>query len=95
MAIQGGLFNFKLDSGADVTIIEEATFNHMLKLKPVYTKLTSPGGQLTCLGQFVARSIIDGQPLILLRDNATPYSVNSTVTSGCSGTATHGGQWNY
>jgi hypothetical protein len=44
VAIQGGLFNFKLDSGADVTIIEEATFNHMLKLKPVYTKLTSPGG---------------------------------------------------
>ena len=61
-----GLVNFKLDSGADVTIIAEATLNQMKpkpKLKPVYTRLTSPRGQLACLGQFVARSIIDGQPL--------------------------------
>ena len=66
MAIQGSLVNIKLNSGADVTIIVEATLNQMkpkLKLKPVYTKLTSPGGQLVCLGQFVAQSIIDGQPL--------------------------------
>ena len=63
MAIQGGLVNFKLDSGANVTVIAEATLNQMKpkpKLKPVYIRLTSPGGQLACLGQFVARSIIDG-----------------------------------
>ena len=116
--MQGGLVNIKLNSGSDVTIIAEATLNQMkpkLKLKPVY---------LVCLGQFIAQSIIDGQPLhcrvivakttdnllshsvavkmgfmkrvyvdkiqdvygdigilqcdpvkILLRDNATPYSV--------------------
>ena len=66
MAIQGGLVNFKLDSGVDVTIIAEATLNQMKpkpKLKSVYTRVTSPRGQLACLGQFVARSIIDGQPL--------------------------------
>ena len=65
LAIQGGLVNFKLDSGADVTIIAVATLNQIKpqsKLKSVYTKLTSPCGQLVCLGQFVARSIIDGQP---------------------------------
>ena len=56
VAIQGGLVNFKLDSGADVIIIAEATLNQMKpkpKLKPVYIRLTSPGGQLACLGQFV------------------------------------------
>ena len=64
--MQGGLVNFTLDSGADVTIIAEATLIQMKpkpKLKPVYTKLTSPGGQLSCLGQFVARAVIDGQLL--------------------------------
>ena len=65
VAIQEDLVNFKLDSGADVTIIAEATLNQLikkLKLKPVYNKLTSPGGQLAWW-QFVVRSIIDGQKL--------------------------------
>ena len=42
VAIQGGLVNFKLDSGADVTIRAEATLNQIKpkpKLKPVYTTL--------------------------------------------------------
>ena len=51
------IVDFKLDSGANVTIIAEVTLNQMKpkpNLKSVYTKLTSPGGQLACLGQFVA-----------------------------------------
>ena len=49
VAIQGGLVDFKLDSGADVAIIAEATLNQ-LKHKPFYTKPTRPGGQLACVG---------------------------------------------
>ena len=66
VAIQRGLIDFKLDSGADITIISEATLNEMKpkpKLKPVYTKSTSPGGQLSYVGQFMARSITDGPTL--------------------------------
>ena len=65
MAIQEDLVNFKLDSGANVTIVAEATLNQLIpkaKLNPVYNKLTNLGGQLAWW-QFVARSIIDGQTL--------------------------------
>ena len=54
VAIQGAWSTSNyIDSGADVTIIAEATLNQMKpkpKLKPVYIRLTSPGGQLACLG---------------------------------------------
>lgn len=41
--------NFKIDSGADTTIINEATFNRLRikpKLKPVTANLESPGGKV-------------------------------------------------
>lgn len=56
MAIQRGLIDFKLESDADITIISEATLNEMKpkpKLKPVYTKPTSPDGLLAYVGQFM------------------------------------------
>ena len=43
--------------------LSDKELSQRLQMKPVYVRLTSPGGQLACLGQFVARSIIDGQPL--------------------------------
>lgn len=54
---QGGPIDFKLDSGADVTVISEATLKKlqpMPNLETVQTKLMSPGGPLPCKGQFMA-----------------------------------------
>lgn len=56
---QGGPVDFKLDSGADVTIISDKTWKSMRprpKLNSVQSKLTSPGGPLECVGQFIART---------------------------------------
>ncbi|XP_023285825.1 uncharacterized protein K02A2.6-like [Seriola lalandi dorsalis] len=50
--------NFKIDSGADTTIVNEATYNHLRvkpKLSPVTSKLDSPGGTMACRGQFLAK----------------------------------------
>lgn len=56
---QGGPIDVKLDSGADITVVAEPTWKKMIpkpKLQPVQTKLTSPGGPLTCIGQFLAKT---------------------------------------
>lgn len=50
--------NIKIDSGADATITNEATFSHLHikpKLRPVTTKLDSPGGEVGHKGQFMAK----------------------------------------
>ena len=48
--------NFKIDTGADITIMSDVTFNgisHQPKLTPVNSLLLSPGGKLNCRGKFV------------------------------------------
>ncbi len=50
--------NFKIDSGADTTIINEATYNQLRekpKLRPVTSKIDSPGGKVDHEGQFLAK----------------------------------------
>ena len=61
---QGGPIDFKLDSGADVTVISETTLNKLNptpELETVQTKLMSPGGPLTCKGQFMASAEVKQQ----------------------------------
>lgn len=51
--------SFKIDSGADTTIINEATYSSLRvkpKLSPVTSKLESPGGKVVHLGQFLAKT---------------------------------------
>ncbi len=46
---------FKIDTGADVTIMSEQTFQNLQKKQELYkanVTLNSPGGQLKCMGQF-------------------------------------------
>ena len=49
---------FKIDSGADVTVMSYATYRSLggsqSKLKPVTSALSSPGGLVQCLGTFIA-----------------------------------------
>ena len=55
--VNGDPINFKIDSGADVTVISEDIYRRMPNrphLKPSKVVLNSPGGQLSNLGQFVA-----------------------------------------
>lgn len=50
---------FKLDSGADVSVMGHKRYMRLSPrpaLKPVTARLTSPGGPLTCSGQFLARA---------------------------------------
>ena len=55
---------FKIDTGADVSIM---SYTNYLKVRPrpplkdVKAKLSSPGGPLTCRGQFIASTVFKGQ----------------------------------
>ena len=61
------IVRFKIDSGADVTVIGKSTFD-MLKstpqLQPVSTVVTTPAGQLDCLGEFMCESNVKGNNFI-------------------------------
>lgn len=57
LPIQGTQVTFKIDSGADTSVIPEDTFNKLAykpKLRKPTNKLDSPGGKLNCLGYFIA-----------------------------------------
>ncbi len=46
---------FKIDTGADVTVIKEETFNSLgnkVELSKTLARYDSPGGRINCLGQF-------------------------------------------
>ena len=62
--VNGDPTNFKIDSGADVTVISQKIYRRMPNrphLKPSKVVLNSPGGQLSNLGQFVARTLYKGE----------------------------------
>ena len=62
--VNGDPINFKIDSGADVTVISEDIYRRIPNrphLKPSKVVLNSPGGQLSNLGQFVARALYKGE----------------------------------
>ena len=64
LPLEGGTVRFKIDSGADVTVLTESSYNHLKpkpELKSTNTSLSSPGGPLSCMGQFTAHAVIKGE----------------------------------
>ena len=49
-------YSFKIDTGADVSVVSSATWRTLGKptLKPTQVQLSSPGGTLHCLGEFTS-----------------------------------------
>ena len=63
LSIKDTNVKFKLDTGADVSIMNEKTYNNMKnkpKLKDSNLRLTSPGGRLTIKGEFHATTTVKG-----------------------------------
>lgn len=56
--------NFKIATGADVSVIPENTWREMgtPQLSKLQARLTSPGGELDCLGEFVAQTTVKTKP---------------------------------
>ena len=78
--VNGSPVEFKIDTGADITVMSQTAFNRLARRprlvmtgpKPL---VTSPGGEVQCVGRFLATSPIKGQPykywVIVIRG---PYS---------------------
>ena len=63
LSIGGKCVTFKIDSGADISIMSESTYQGLPdppSLKPTSAMLTSPGGKLKCTGEFIADIKKDG-----------------------------------
>lgn len=68
MEVQGRQIKFKLDTGADVSIISKVEYNQLNpkpKLKQTKAKLNSPGGKLSCVGEFDAPTTFKGNDCVL------------------------------
>ncbi|KAK7105840.1 hypothetical protein V1264_017168 [Littorina saxatilis] len=64
LSIGNRVVNFKIDTGADVSVISESEFNKMSprpKLHTSHAKLESPGGPVENMGQFVAQTSFKGK----------------------------------
>lgn len=62
------LVGFKIDAGADVTIIREETYHSLVPkgpLKPTDIPLDSPGGELQCRGQMESTVTYKGKTHLL------------------------------
>ncbi|CAL9695394.1 unnamed protein product [Knipowitschia caucasica] len=60
LPIQGTQITFKIDSGADTSVIPDETFEKLAykpKLRRPANKLESPGGKLNCVGYFIATTM--------------------------------------
>lgn len=64
LLIHSRLVDFKIDTGADITVMTEETYNK-LPYKPHLAKTTvsatSQGGVVDCIGRFLASSLHKGQ----------------------------------
>lgn len=59
LTLDGGTVKFKLDTGADVSVITENTWRRLTprpRLKQVKSKLLTPSGPLSSCGEFIART---------------------------------------
>ena len=57
LELNGKLTNFKIDTGADITVISEATYNSLLPMPPPQSStvvLCSPRGAVNCVGKIKA-----------------------------------------
>ena len=65
LKIKGTEVHFKIDIGADVTIINEQTyekFKNKPKLSATRITLTSPGSRLSTRGVFFAKTVVKNEP---------------------------------
>ena len=61
--VKGHPVTFKLDSGADVSVMSDSNYKELRprpSLKTVKANLNSPGGPLNCRGQFIAKARMKG-----------------------------------
>lgn len=82
---------FKINTGADISVISASTYQALPerpKLKPSNAVLSSPGGILSCKGQFTADISLKNKlcrveiyvtegPKIELTNNTKPYCINA------------------
>ncbi|KAK3101745.1 hypothetical protein FSP39_006077 [Pinctada imbricata] len=75
LKVNNRILSFKIDTGADVSVISEATYKHLRpkpNLVPIRSTLSSPGGVLHCLGKFES----------VTRHKGKTYSLPLYVISG-------------
>lgn len=73
---------FKIDTGADVTVISEKTFHTLTperRLKPPDIPLDSPGGELLCLGCFDATIKHQGRDYVFTAYVVRGHIVNNLL----------------
>ena len=57
LELNSKLTNFKIDTGADITVISEVTYNSLLPMPPLQSSKAvpcSPGGAVHCVGEIKA-----------------------------------------
>ena len=91
LKINGVEVRFKLDCGADVSIISEKTFEkfkNKQKLSPSKIALTSPGGKLNVKGQFYAKTVVKNEAFkfrVIVVKNLKSYNLLSRTASSKMG----------
>ena len=78
---------FKIDTGADISIISSQTYRSLKKkpqLKKATVKLTSPGGKLETEGEFWAKTVRDGKKykfrVVVVQKRLTSNLLSRNVT---------------
>ena len=64
LPINNSLVEFKIDTGADITVMTEKTYNKLPdkpKLAKTTVSATSPGGEVECIGRFLVTCMHKGQ----------------------------------
>ena len=89
LEIGGKQIRFKIDSGADTTVMAEGTYRTLLqrpKLQETSSKLKSPGGRLECLGQFRASTFLNGNTYTFKTHVVRGKEVNNLLGPGVATT---------
>lgn len=66
LPVNGSTVEFKIDTGADITVISQTAFKRLLQSPRLVTikkksPVISPGGEVQCIGKFLATSVFKGQ----------------------------------
>ena len=75
--------DFKIDTGADVTVISEATYNSLTPstpLEPSHIPLEGPGGKLKCIGRIESTVTYKGKTLPLTAYIVSGPTVNNLLS---------------